>query len=643
MSGIAGIYSLDGRQILPEELTAFIHVLSHRGIDRSACHLAGHVGFIHCMLHTTQESLDECLPFADPATGLVITADARLDNRQDLLDELAVCSERARLIPDSHLILEAYKKWGDQCAGRLIGDFAFAVWDSQKQQLFCARDHMGTKPFYYFHSKTLFIFGSEIKAILKSHEVPLIVNEQRILDYLVFYNSDQSSTFYRNIHRLPARHTLRVTPSSIRVEPYWDFSPEKEIRFKRDEDYADAFREHFARAVACRLRSAYPIGSFLSGGLDSSSIACVASRQMQHMGVGPLITFSEVFDSLPEHVSPKSDERVFMDAAIRQCNSEALFLHFNEHGPLRNIDFQSFDEPMPYFNGYLLDETCRTARQRGVRVLLDGTDGDTTVSHGYERIYQLGTQFKLLTLYKESKEYCKLNQLQFSPKAMLWKYCIRPSLPDWLVKTANRMILRRQGNSYGAFLRPDIVSHIDWDERAEQLGKKESYCRKGRLPQYWSFISPFQQYAMEFIDTRHAHFPVEIRYPFWDRRLMEFCLGLPLEQKMRNGITRFILRNAMKGILPLEVEHRLSKADLSPQFIKDFAGTAKPFIERLLDGKSGIQQYLRPGCVEESWNRFQHDPYCNPDKAIDLYIFITLDTWLKKIHKKDYQKSHPTI
>lgn len=630
MSGIAGIYTLNNRPILREELTAFIKALSHRGTDRSALSQDGNIGFIHCMLQTTEESLEEHLPFTDPATGILITADARLDNRQELLAELDVSRSREPPIPDSHLILEAYKKWGEGCAGRLIGDFAFAIWDPKTRQIFCARDHMGVKPFYYFHSKNVFIFGSEIKAILQHKGVSPRVNEQRVLDYLVFYNSDSSSTFYQDVRRLPARHTLLVSASTIREKPYWDFTPEKEIRFKRDEDYAEAFLEQFERAVACRLRSAFPIGSFLSGGLDSSSIACVASTILQRNGSGPLTTFSEVFDSLPAEVSVRSDERRYMDAVIRQCGAEAHFVHFSEHGPLRNVDLGNFDEPMPYFNGYLLDETCQTAQQRGIRVLLDGTDGDTTVSHGYERIYHLGTMFRLLTLVRESKEYCRLNQLRFSPKATLWNYCIRPSLPDWFMKLAKRLTRRRRPNPRTSFLKPEVADLVDWEERAKQLSKTESYCRKGRLPQYWSFITPLQQYTMEFIDTRNSRFPIEIRYPFWDRRLMEFCLALPLEQKMNNGTTRYVLRNAMKGILPAIVEQRIGKADLSPQFLKDFFDTAAPFIEPLLDGRSEIQRYLQPGCIESFWNSFQRKPYESVKIAMNLYLFITLDLWLRR-------------
>lgn len=633
MSGIAGIYTLDGRQVSPEELTALIGTLSHRGADRSASYLAGQIGVIHCMLHTTQESIGEKLPYADPLSGHIITADARLDNREDLLDDLDEPHALINSIPDSQLILAAYKKWGEDCAGKLIGDFAFAIWDPHKPQLFCARDHMGVKPFYYFHSKNAFIFGSEIKAILQSEEVASDLNEQRILDYLVFYHSDHSSTFFNNIHRLPARHSLRVTPHSIRVEPYWDFSPEIEIHFRKDEDYADAFREHFDKAVACRLRTITPVGAFLSGGLDSSSIACVAAGQMKKMEIGQLITFSGIFDSLPPHVSWKADERVFMDAAIRQCGSEAHFIQLNEHGPLRNIDYSEFDEPMPYFNGYLLDETCTMAQKRGVRVLLDGTDGDTTVSHGYERLYDLGTRYRFLTLLAEAKKFCRLNNLTYSRKKILWKYCVRPSIPDVFVNIWKRAFRHRTDDptkSLAGFLAQTVADSTDWNARARLLAQKESYFRKGRLPQYWSFISPFLQYTMEFIDTRSSRYPVEIRYPFWDRRLMEFCLALPLEQKMKNGLTRVVLRRAMKGILPHIIEHRQGKANLSPQFLMEFDRTAAPYINQLLESNSEIKKYLKSGYIERKWVDFRQYPYRKADIAMDLYVFITLDAWLRK-------------
>lgn len=558
MSGIGGILYLDDRQVLSEELTSLIKSISHRGTDKTDYYLTGRVGLIHCMLYTTPESLEEPLPYTDSLSGNTITADARIDNREDLIAELGLSGITAK-IPDSQLILKAYNKWGEDCAQRLIGDFAFAVWDHKQQKIFCARDHMGVKPFYYFHSSNIFIFGSEIKAILQTGMVATAINEQRILDYLVFYNSDHSSTFYRDIRRLPARHKLSVTPHHFRVEPYWDFSPKKELRLPTDDEYAAAFREHFEKAVSCRLRSAYPVGAFLSGGLDSSSIACVASKQMIQMGREPLITFSEIFESLPPHVQNKADERQYMDAAIQHCRSEAHFVPINEHGPLRGLDATNYDEPMPYFNGYLLDQTYIDARKRGVRVLLDGTDGDTTVSHGYERLYNLGTRCRLFTLLTETRDLCRLNNHKFSIKETLWKYSIRPSFSDDFVDSVKRLIGKADNtHKYPMVdnLQPNTAHGVDWEARAQTLGEKHSTCRQGRLPQYRSFISPAQQYAMEFIDNRGAYYPIESRYPFWDRRLMEFCLALPLEQKLKNGWTRVILRRAMKGILPPITENR---------------------------------------------------------------------------------------
>jgi len=269
MSAILGIYYLDCRPVDRMDLDRMIETLAHRGSDGSGVWNDKSVGLGHRMLWTTPESLHEQLPLTSKNGDLTITADARIDNRDELLAALGLAAWAHGEITDSELILRAYEHWGDGAPERLVGDFAFAVWDERRQALFCARDHLGVKPFYYHQSGRVVAFASEVKALFTVPAVPRRLNATRVGDYLGGIFEDQAGTFYRDVCRLPAGHFMVVAPGTARTQSYYRLDPSREIRLRSDDEYADAFRERFTEAVRDRLRSAYPVGSSLSGGLDS--------------------------------------------------------------------------------------------------------------------------------------------------------------------------------------------------------------------------------------------------------------------------------------------------------------------------------------------------------------------------------------
>ena len=266
MSGIMGIYHLDGHPVDREKISKMVDILAHRGVDGADIWLDKSVGFGHRMLWTTPESLIEKLPLVKQDGDLVITSDARIDNREELIAKLQINNRPSDKIVDSELILAAYEKWGEHCPEHLLGDFAFAIWDKRKQKVFCARDPMGVKPFYYYRSNRLFAFASEIKALLCLPEIPRKINELGIGLYLAGISEDEEITFYQNIQRLPKAHSIAISSQSNKLQRYWSLDPSRELKLSSNEEYAEAYREIFTEAVRCRLRSAFPVGSMLSGG-----------------------------------------------------------------------------------------------------------------------------------------------------------------------------------------------------------------------------------------------------------------------------------------------------------------------------------------------------------------------------------------
>ena len=235
MSAIVGIYFLDGRPVERTDLERMVQSVVSLGPDGAGLWSEGPVGLGHRMFWTTPESLHEKLPLVNETGDLVLTADARIDNREELIAALGVTGRPHEAISDSALILGAYEKWGERSQEKLLGDFAFAIWDRRKQVLFCARDHFGVKPFYYYRSGRAFVFGSEIKTLLCLSEVPRRLNEVRIGDYLASLLEDQAITFYQDVFRLPAAHSITVSSYERQPMHYWSLDPSREVRLASNE------------------------------------------------------------------------------------------------------------------------------------------------------------------------------------------------------------------------------------------------------------------------------------------------------------------------------------------------------------------------------------------------------------------------
>ena len=264
MSGIVGVFFRNGRPVERRLVQQMIAAVSHRGPDGTGLWCQGSVGLGHVLLQTSPESGQARLPVTSRNGALVLTADVRLDNRAELTHALACDSPQESPRTDSQLILAAYEKWGLDCAARLLGDFAFAIWDANERRLVCVRDHMGVKPLYNYVRPHVFAFASEMRALWCLPEVPRQVNEVRVAEYLaVLESEDKQATFYRDIQRLPNAQHLSVTSDKCQCQTYWALNPERQIQLPSNEAYAEHFQQLFTEAVRCRLSPSAPAGSIL--------------------------------------------------------------------------------------------------------------------------------------------------------------------------------------------------------------------------------------------------------------------------------------------------------------------------------------------------------------------------------------------
>lgn len=633
MSAIAGIFFLDDRTVDRLVLERMVKRIAHRGPDGAGVWSEGPVGLGHRMLYTTPESFMERFPLLNGDGDLALTADARIDNRDELIAALGINGRPREEITDGELILGAYERWGESCPEKLLGDFAFAIWDRRKQRLFCARDHMGLKPFYYHRSGRALVFASEIKALLCVPEVPHRLNEVRVADYLASFWEDKEITFYRGILRLPPAHRMSVDRHGTRIESYWSLDPSREVRLGSDEEYAEAFREIFTEAVGSRLRSAFPAGSMLSGGLDSSAIVCVARQLLTPNGGYRLHTFSAIFDDMPER-----DERRFIDAVLAGGGLEPHYLHADRSEPLADLDriLQYEDEiffaPILFLHWGLHN----AAQQHGVRVLLNGLDGDSVVSHGYDHLTKLARRGRWRTLVAEVNGLHA--RLGLPRLKTLLQFGIKPLAPEPL-RQARRILRRRKRlpqATASMMINADFAQRIDLAGRVQTAQEDRSgLVRTAREHHLRVLTSGLFTFMLEANDRAAAVSSIEPRSPFYDKRLVEFCLALPPEQKLQQGWTRVVVRRALADILPAEVRWRGGKGSFAPNFIPSLLTLESALMEEvILDDPQAIEEYMDVPALREAYHRYtsrstRGDAVAVPD-VVTVLQATTLALWLRQ-------------
>lgn len=678
MSAIVGFLGLDRRPARAEELQRMVEILAHRGPDGRAIWCEGPAGLGHCMLHTTPESLNEHLPLQ--RDGLAITADARIDNREELIDLLQLKIYQPEQISDSELILHAYQRWGEDCPAKLLGDFAFAVWDATHRTIFCARDHIGLKPFYYhYRSHRLFAFASEIKGLLALHEIPRELNETRVADFLMVDFEDRHSTFFKNIYRLPAAHWLKVTDSRLLIEQYWKLEPDYELRFPSDQEYEEAFLECFSDVIAARLRGDRPIGALLSGGLDSSSIVCLTRQLLARRGARRLHTFSAVFPGLPNEERAVADERPFIDAVLAEGSLDAHFINTCERSPLGNISelLPIMDEPSIAPNFYLHWGIYQAARQAGIRILLDGFGGDSVISHGSMYLTELARTGQWRTFSKEVRALASLHQVSLWPylkvhaldyltelalagswikffrnaralrshfpipaKSLFMKFGIEPAIKQvlgekWVSATPPSMLESATGSM---LLNSDFARRIGYDTSCSVSTSTRVYTQ--RADQYAELNSAVIPIALEEANKAAAALGMETAFPYLNRRLMELCLAIPGNQKLRDGWGRSYMRRALKNILPDEIRWRNSKGDLSPNFRRGFLQDDWKLAEETMRSLPSILgDYINIPAIQAVTMRYHKIP--NGDDELVIWKVVMLALWM--VHFAKLPVSHACL
>jgi asparagine synthase (glutamine-hydrolysing) len=560
---IAGVWS-KRPDLAASGLEALLSALPNRAFHRpQRVHSSPQVAFGYLATTATEEATCEATYSASLA--LTITGDVRLDNRHELISLLSVPDPS---IADTALVLLAYARWQDDCAERFLGDFAFVIHDARRNRLFAARDIAGARVLYYASFADVFCFASHPGAIRAMPGLPIEVDSRAVVDYLGDFPEDEQATLLRAVRRLPPGCRLAFDQSEVRPSPYFRVQAVAERRLSSDAEYAEALRCELARAVACRLPRSARCGVMLSGGLDSSMVTALAAQQSPTQ----ISSFSAVFDD-----SPECDERVYQGPVVRASGTEHTEVRPQPSGAAG--DFESlcvaFGEPVPMGPHWLAWAVAEAAAARGVGVLLTGADGDRVVSHGAGLTAELAFQHRWLELVREVRAVRDFGRLRVG--RVLAVHTLLPFVPEPWRRFAERRDPRRRALLTTALtlLRPDVVRDAGVAERLEHAMRRPVSTRDAHEQ---ILTNANRGRDVELLARLGAHLGVEFRHPFFDRRVVELCLSFPGEQKRKNGWSRFVLRNAMNGLVPDVVRFRPSDTF----FNGAFAAWNRPWARALL-------------------------------------------------------------
>jgi asparagine synthase (glutamine-hydrolysing) len=598
------------------------------------------LGFREQVTHRGKGRLE--IPLVDAESGCAISCDARIDNRDEITEVFSLDSSIAKETSDAGLILKAYLKWDSDLAQHLLGDFVFAIWDPRKRRLLCGRDPVGVRHFYYVYKPgSFFALASEVKALIALPGVLRDIDRKSVGDYLNFNFDDRERTFYSEVKRLPATHCLTVDERDLKLWEYWRPDGITQLKWKDPKMYFEAFRSEFTAAVRRRLRNAEPVGTFLSGGLDSSSITAVTARELAPSGK-KLRTFSAVWPTVAKD-HPRIDELEYMRSVIDHCGCDPTFVNCDDQNPWKDIDelIDCADHPVGFPNMYMHWEIYKAASNTGVKVLLDGFDGDTAVSHGYEMFADLARRGRWLRLFREARAVRQQMPHKFhSKQSLILRNGLDTVIPRSL-KPAWSIVTRRGWPSAGT---QNGFADRTWSTLNKEFQKEYRKLYDEIIPptvnaqslpvQHWgNLVAGIFGKTLEFSQIASRRFAVECRYPFLDRRFLEFCIAIPADQRIQAGWTRGIFREALKGDLPELVRCRVSKANIGTGLKLNLVRHSLGDLEQSLrQDPEVISEFVDTDRVREIIKTFASNPLGTFDShCLTLVAIVHLSKWLKKM------------
>ena len=635
MSAIAGILYFHGAPLEPGLIVKLTTAMKRRGPDAQTHWMQSSLALGHCMLRTTPESLEEHQPHVSQDKNLVLVWDGRLDNREELRRDLIAAGAALRDNSDAEFARQAFAAWGEDCPRRLLGDFAFAVWDARRQRLFCALDHMGARPFYYALNKQFFAFASEEEALLELPGVSRQPNEAMILHMLVpaYQSADNQRFWLKDVWGLqPGQCMLVAADGTSRAETYWRLEPGDESMYASDQACEEAFLDVFGEAVRCRMRATGDVAAMMSGGMDSASIAAMVKRLLPDMPGKAFHTYSAISDQPASCVESRC-----IQSLTKDLGGNAHFVSVPSFTGMADVDDlleTAWARPHPCDNSIVLPAMmCQAASRQGHRVMLHGASGDLTMHVPARYVAYLMRAGQWGTAWQECRGASR-NNTYLRGASSGWLF-LQNAWTAWIPPAVKSLVrqLRRGNPLAGSVAKPGFAEKLHLTDRLRAQEAEARHPFSANIQQShsqlfnaaWGPVLGLTGY--ERVAGRYG---VELRDPWADKRVAEFFLRLPLKYKVRDGWNKYLARSAFAPDLEDSVRWRLGKEHLGWQFTARLMEETDAFIEPILEqGLEAARDYVDADTVRARLKK--HKLVRDIGGQEFFFEILTLMLWIRRI------------
>ncbi len=538
MCGISGIINTTKNKVNKEEIQNINDLISHRGPDDEGFYFEKNFAFGHRRLSVLDLSSDGHQPmhYLDKYT---ITYNGEVYNYLEIRDELINEGYVFKSSTDTEVILASYDKWGEECVNRFNGMWAFAIYDKQKDIIFCSRDRFGIKPFYYTQIDDRFVFGSEIKQLLEFYQ-DRYVNEKILMDYLVIgYEEHTNETFFKNIYKLEQSHNLvyNLKTNRYTISKYYDIN-----RYEIDKDENSsilAYKQNLDNSIKLRLRSDVKVGTCLSGGIDSSSIAAIASKIYKKKS-------NQRFTAIhAKSIQKNNDESLFAKNVADYCDLDLSIIEPSSVEFIGSIDEVIYAQEEPFGSPSIFMQyfVMKKAKELGCKVMLDGQGGDETLL-GYERYYPAYlASLSVLDFFKSFIKIVRNSKLSFFRLLAYVVYFMNTKIRFLRLKKKFHFLIDSSFNQISLnMMKENSKLYLD----IAKLQYQEIY--KTQLP-----------HLLKYEDKNSMRHSIECRLPFLDINTLEEALFMPNKYKIKDGWTKYVLRKIVDRLLPKNVVWRTDK------------------------------------------------------------------------------------
>jgi asparagine synthase (glutamine-hydrolysing) len=602
VSGIAGILRFDEQLVSSAQIKSMLDKMPYRGPDGMSCWAEGVAALGHAMLYTTPESLDETQPLRVPELDLTLVMDGRVDNSLELRGRLLASGVAIAGNSDADLVIAAYILWGNRMPEQLEGDFALAIWDGRSGQLFCARDRVGFKPFYYYHGPELFAFASELHILLDLPEVGRKEDKTYLAEHMAQRWYSRERTPWSDIKRLVAACSLRVGRGELVVGEYWRPDYQHSLYYPRYEDYVEHYRELFDDTVRRMSRSHKTLACEVSGGLDSSSIFATAAALEKR---GSLLAPGAEAYTIDFSGHPDAEEIAYARMVAGHTGYPLqevsprfypLSWYLERGGFRREVDMQP--------NGAVSNTLLSEVNARGQSVLLDGSGGDQWLAFGrgcYLEALSRREWRELAALWRRDREAMGARVALYG----LLRHGALSGLPPRFKWQLRSLVERLQG----------VLDESQWLSAGQSRRLQDSYRRylrslptdlrwSGQFSEWQRLHCPDVSSVLEMKEQLAAEAGIERRSPLWSVPMIEFSLAVPKRMLYAPELDRPLHRQAMAGRLPQGVLERADKAGFSVTFqrimpeVREWLSGRVPEAQQLGLKERVVRQVLHGGHTE---------------------------------------------